>query len=68
MPMTRACALCNVSKSGPEAAIEDPVDSLQHTKFWDNLHRADCPTRKMSEGEKLDYFMENGSPVSSVEV
>lgn len=67
MPMTRTCVLCNVSKTGLEAEIKDPLDSQQHSKFWDNLHRADCPTRKMSQGEQLDYFMEHGSPVSSVE-
>jgi hypothetical protein len=68
MPMTRTCVLCNVSKTGPEAEIKDPVDAQQHTAFWEKLHLPDCPTRKMTDGQRLDHFMEHGSPVSSVEI
>ena len=68
MPMTRSCVLCKVTKIGSDAEIKDPMSSEQHSSFWGKLHQPDCPTRKMDAGQALDYFMEHGSPVSSVDV
>lgn len=61
--MTRSCAVCGEKKSGDEAELTPGLDT--HAKFWNQLHRPDCRYVVMSTTEKLDYFMEHGSPVSS---
>ncbi len=64
--MIRSCALCGSVKEGPDAAI-DPMTSDNHTFFWLKMHKPGCPYPKQDSHEQLAWFMENGSPVSSIQ-
>lgn len=67
--MTRSCSVCGGSKSGEEAKLEwdVPVAHPGHDALWSKIHRAGCKYVAMTPGQKVDDFMENGSPVSSID-
>lgn len=64
--MKRSCSMCGSVKEGPEAVI-DPMTSENLAKFWKSMHKPGCPYQNQDAPQRLNYFMENGSPVSSVE-
>lgn len=61
--MTRSCAVCGQKKSGDEAELKPGIEA--HEKFWNKLHLPGCKYVAMNQYQKLDHFMEHGSPVSS---
>lgn len=61
--MIRSCKLCGAQKSSADPGYDKDLPS---DKFWAGLHAADCPYPSMKSSERMDYFMENGSPLSSV--
>lgn len=66
MTMTRSCSMCGAKKTGAEAEVKwDSSESF--SSFWNKMHLPGCKYVAMSEPEKLDYFMEHGSPTSSVD-
>lgn len=57
--MIRTCAACGAKQETKNEASEK--------KFtWDKLHLDTCPWVKLDQNQKFDYFVENGSPLSSV--
>jgi hypothetical protein len=67
--MTRSCSVCGGSKSGKEAELkwDVPVGHSGHNDLWDKIHLPGCKYAAMSPSQKVDNFMENGSPVSSID-
>lgn len=64
--MTRSCQMCGSVKTGDQAEIKwDYPGSV--TEFWNKMHLPGCKYMAMSEPERLDYFMENGSPTTSID-
>ena len=64
--MTRSCSACGAKKTG-DAALIDPMTAEKHTNFWKDTHLPGCKYMAMTPAEQLADFMENGSPVSSVD-
>jgi hypothetical protein len=52
-------------KTGAEADVKWDGSPGSFTAFWDRMHLPGCKYVAMTPEEKLDDFMENGSPVSS---
>jgi hypothetical protein len=67
--MTRSCALCGSVKTGLEAEIKAGGEafSVALDHWWRGMHKPGCRYLEWSASERTAYFMEHGSPLSSVE-
>lgn len=68
--LVRRCALCGVEKRGEEAkvAVKEglvyPGPAID--EWWKRTHKEDCLALRWSGSERIDYFMDHGSPTTCV--
>lgn len=60
--MIRSCKICGSEKRGAEAELAKESEAA----WWARMHTPECAYLKMAPSERTDYFLQNGSAISTV--